>query len=118
MGNGGFLLQASGFRSGIRAVGDAIPSDGKANMEIAASHLKGEIKDRSPVDTGHLRASYSHVVETQGKTVIGHVGTNTPYAEHQEMYGTPHIRPAVDANQDRLIKIMAEDTLTGAIGHL
>ena len=112
------MLNAGGIVSAMGSLGDAIPSNGEQNMRVAAAELEGEIKDRAPVDTGHLRASYSHIVETRGETVIGHVGTNVPYAEAQEYMGTPHIRPAVDARGADLAKTMAADTLTDAIGHV
>lgn len=118
MSKGGFFLNAGGFMASMDLMKSAIPTNAKTNMEVATAHLEGEIKDRSPVDTGHLRASYSSVVEQQGDTTIGHTGTNVPYAEAQEMWGTPHVRPSVDANRQKLVQIMAEQTLSGAISHL
>ena len=118
MPESGMMLNAGGIVSAMGSLGDAIPSSGKQNMKIAAAELEGEIKDRAPVDTGHLRASYSHIVETRGGTVIGHVGTNVPYAEPQEYMGTPHVRPAVDARGSDLARTMAADTLSDALSHV
>lgn len=114
----GMLLNAAGLASTMGSLADAIPASGESNMRIAASHLEGEIKVRAPVDLGHLKGSYSHVVESNGDTVIAHVGTNVPYAEPQEILYTPHVRPAVDANEQKLVNIMAADTLTDAINQV
>lgn len=118
MSNSVATLRAGSFIASLGDMADVVGDEGEARMEVAANHLEGEIKVRSPVDTGHLRASYSSIIETSGDTVTGHVGTNTEYAAHQEFYGTPHIRPAIDANESKLIKLMAEDTLSNAVGHL
>ena len=91
------------------------------NMAAAAAHLEGEIKDRAPVDTGHLRGSYGHTVQGGDNGAVAHVGTNVEYAAHQEygtvhQGGTPHVRPALEANRDQLVQIMAADTLKEALG--
>lgn len=70
----------------------------------AAIHLEGEIALRTPVDTGHLRASISHVAP-EGRSQDGggrlegsaddesaYVGTNVEYAAYVE-YGTKYQRP-------------------------
>lgn len=118
MSKSGMMLNAGGLVSSLGSMGDAIPASGKQNMKIAASELEGEIKDRAPVDTGHLRASYTHNVEESGGKVIGRVGSNVDYAADQEYMGTPHVRPAVDARGADLARIMASQTLTDAIGHV
>lgn len=118
MSKSGMMLNAGGLVSAFGSMGDAIPASGKQNMKIAASELEGEIKDRAPVDTGHLRASYTHNVEESGDKVIGRVGTNVEYASHQEYMGTPHVRPAVDARGADLARIMGSQTLNDAIGHV
>ena len=118
MAKSGMILNAGGIVSSMSSLGSAIPSSGKQNMEIAVSELEGEIKTRAPVDTGHLRASYSHTVETRGEAVVGRVGTNVEYAAHQEYMGTPHVRPAVDARGADLARTMAADTLSDALSHV
>ncbi len=67
----------------------------------AAIQLEGEIALRTPVDTGHLRASISHIVplgrsEGGGDRLSGtapenaaYVGTNVEYAPYVE-YGTKY----------------------------
>lgn len=99
--------------------GASIGDSGQKGMEEAASHLESEIKSRAPVDTGNLRDSYAHTVESSGNTITAHVGTNVEYAIGQEygttyQGGTPHVRPALEANRSRLVEMMAEGTLTTA----
>ena len=107
--------------SGLSALQGHLSSVGigkasEKNMASAASHLEGEIKDRAPVDTGHLRGSYGHTVQGGDRGATAFVGTNVEYAASQESLGTPHVRPALDANRDQLVKLMAEDTLKEALG--
>ena len=112
--------------SGLSALQGRLSSVGigkasEKNMAAAASHLEGEIRERAPVDTGHLRGSYGHIVQGGDKGAVAHVGTNVEYAAAQEygtvhQGGTPHVRPALDANRDQLVKMMAADTLKEALG--
>lgn len=48
----------------------------------------------APVDTGRLRASIAPEVRTEGKTVLGVVGSNVKYAPYQELGTRPHFVPA------------------------
>ena len=48
----------------------------------------------APVDTGRLRASIAPEVRTEGKTVLGVVGSNVKYAPYQELGFRPHFVPA------------------------
>ena len=48
----------------------------------------------APVDTGRLRASIAPEVRTEGKTVLGVVGSNVKYAPFQEMGFRAHFVPA------------------------
>ena len=114
----GMLLNAAGLASTMGSLADAIPASGESNMHVACADLEGAIKERAPVDLGHLKGSYSYVVETNGDTVTGHVGTNVPYSEPQEQLYTPHVRPAVEAKQSELVQIMAADTLSDALSHV
>lgn len=119
---GRFLMQVGGLSGGLSTIKDAIPSSGQSNMHIACGTLEGKIKENAPVDTGHLRGSIEYRVESSGDKIIGHVGTNVPYAVHVE-YGTQHmaaqpfIRPAVESEKQNLVKIMAADTLAEAVSH-
>lgn len=115
-GKTGFNMPIGGLMSGLSGLATQATSNSKAGMARACAHLEREIKGRAPVDTGHLRGSYTFNVEESGNTVVGHVGTNVPYAIHQEFGtahqpGTPHIRPALDASRDQLLQMMGQDTL-------
>lgn len=46
-------------------------------------------KEQAPVDTGNLRNSITHAVDTEGNSAI--IGTNVEYAPHQEL-GTIHMQ--------------------------
>lgn len=102
----------------LSALPSTVSSAAEENMQVATLHLEGEIRKRAPVDTGHLRASYESRVDREGGTIVGRVGTNVPYAPAQEYLGTPHIRPALDAEKDRLIQMMAAQTVTDAVSHV
>lgn len=98
--------------------GAQIGSFTRTGVEKAAAHLNNEIQSRAPVDTGHLRDSYGYTVEGSGEKVVAHVGTNVDYALHQEygtvyQSGTPHVRPALEANRGELVRMMGEDAITG-----
>lgn len=104
--------------SRLTGLGSSVADEAEKNMEIACLDLEGEIKSNAPVDTGNLRASYSTQVDREGDTIIGHVGTNVEYAETQEYYGTPHIRPSLDAKRDTILKTIGAKTVTDAIAHV
>lgn len=106
--NSGFNLPVGMLVSGLSTVGNGVTNSADSNVEKAALHLEGAIKDRAPVDTGHLRSSYSTRVEGS----VAHVGTNVPYALPQEygtryQSGTPHVRPAIEAERGEMFGIMA-----------
>ena len=93
-------------------------SDG--NMDTACRVLEQDVKDRAPVDTGHLMRSYDHTVRSRGGRTVGHVGTNVEYAIYQEfgtrhMSAQPHFRPAIDAQEDTILDIIGKETIRGAI---
>lgn len=119
MAKSGLFMQLSGVRGMLSTLSGAIAPAAEKNMEAAVLELEGEIKSRAPVDTGHLRASYEGRVESSsGDTVVGIVGTNVEYAPDQEFYGTPHLRPAVDARTNDLLQIMGAQTLSEAVSHV
>lgn len=118
MSKSGLFLNASGVASTFSSLGSAIPSSAKSNMQVAVLYLESEVKKRAPVDTGHLRGSYEgRVVESGGDRTVGEVGTNVEYGAYQEFLYTPHIRPAVDENEQKLVKMMGADTITEAVSH-
>lgn len=52
-------------------------------LERCGSQAEGYAKDRVPVDTGNLRNSISHKVDTSAK--VAYVGTNNEYAAYVEL---------------------------------
>lgn len=64
--------------------------------------VEATAKRLCPVDTGRLRASISHEIQTDSHGLIGVVGSNVEYASFVE-FGTsrsraqPYLRPALDA---------------------
>jgi HK97 gp10 family phage protein len=60
----------------------------KRRFETAAIVGEGEVKKRAPVDTGRLRASYTHDSDETGAII----GTNTHYAPYLEL-GTRYMEP-------------------------
>lgn len=87
-------------------------------MSKAASLLQADIQRRAPVDTGRLRDSYEvRIDRSDGGNVTGHVGSDVPYSLHQEygtrhQSGTPHVRPALEANRSKLVELMFDDVFS------
>lgn len=62
-------------------------------FEKAALYIEGQAKRNSPVDTGRLRASITHSVDSMAVPLWGKVMTDVFYAPFVE-YGTrPHFPP-------------------------
>lgn len=122
VGGKNFSIPALGaFMSSLQSAD--IGDDTRAGVEKAAAHLTTEIQDRAPVDTGHLRDSYGYVVDGSGTKVTAHVGTNVDYAVHQEygtvyQSGTPHVRPALEANRGDLVRMMGEDAILNFVNRV
>jgi len=55
--------------------------------EKAALTVENEARTRAPVDTGRLRSSLAHMVDTASPPVWAKVGSNVAYAPYME-YGT------------------------------
>lgn len=81
-------------KSGKKKIGQALLRKGL--------QIEREAKQRCPVDTGRLRASYTTtLIEQRGQPVVL-VGSAVEYAPYVEfgtadMEAQPHLRPAVDA---------------------
>lgn len=85
----------------------------KAETEVQKAVLKGciaiegEAKLKSPVDTGYMRASITHQVQSKGHEVVGLVGTNVEYAPYVE-YGAgkrtpkPFLHPAYEKHIEQI----------------
>ncbi|WP_226040844.1 HK97-gp10 family putative phage morphogenesis protein [Natrinema sp. DC36] len=78
----------------------------EARVQEVALETEADARRRAAVDTGNLRASIEHEVESKRDSVKATVGTNTEYAPFVE-FGTVHqeaqpfLRPAVDTTLRR-----------------
>ncbi len=59
----------------------------KKHMTDALIAVEGPAKIKAPVDTGRLRASITHEVQSIGGDMLGVVGSNLEYSVHME-FGT------------------------------
>jgi len=80
----------------------------EAAMQDSVQWVERDAKGRAPTDTGALRASLAGMVKpTVDDAVKGYVGSNLDYSKFQE-FGTskmgaqPYLRPAIEANRDRI----------------
>lgn len=88
-------------------------------LEAIGVYVTGETQLRAPVDTGNLRASYTHRVDAKGKAVD--VGTNVEYAvfvekgtRHQQPQ--PHLTPAAEENVPTIRRLAREQFAEGMRG--
>lgn len=90
-----------------RAIKEDLEKKTKDALKDAGLFVEGRAKLLSPVDTGHLRGSISHKLES-GKEV--RIGTKVEYAIYVEK-GTskqkaqPYLTPAVERNINAIKKI-------------
>ena len=80
-------------------------------LEVSALVVEGAAKNLAPVDTGNLRNSITHVIDSQGKAA--RVGTNVHYGPYVElgtskMAAQPYLSPALDQNKGNIRKIFAD----------
>ncbi len=73
-----------------------------------AIYLTGLIKELAPVRTGNLRDSYNYDVDNK-QAIVGSPVEYAPYVEVTR----PHVRPAVDNNEDNIVKVIVEDIFSG-----
>ena len=80
-------------------------------IEKGCLRVEATAKEKSPIDTGLLRASIRH--ELNASKLEGIVGTNLEYAAPQE-FGTvnmrahPYLYPALKENKDKINKDITE----------
>lgn len=65
------------------------------------------------VQTGRLRASITHRIGYEDKTIVGEVGTNVEYGIHLEfgtskMYPHPFMGPAYDKHENAILERIAK----------
>lgn len=70
-------------------------------MKEACTMLEADTKNLTHVESGHLRRSWTHSVEDDGKTIVGHVGTNVVYAP-VENWRHPNLSQAVDNDKEKI----------------
>lgn len=62
-------------------------------MRQSAMLVTNDAKVFAPVDTGRLRSSITPEVRSEGRSVLGVVGSNVHYAPYQETGTRPHWPP-------------------------
>lgn len=72
-------------------------------LNKAAMIVKTDAKLYAPWKTGTLRRGIMHAVHE--KEYWAEVYSDVPYAVHQEYLYTPHMRPALDQNVERIRQI-------------
>ncbi|GAB3669550.1 HK97-gp10 family putative phage morphogenesis protein [Halopiger thermotolerans] len=80
-----------------------------SRMEEAAQNMQKGAQQRTPVDTGNLRASWRAETRTPRSTITTEVGNTADYAEYVEkgtrkMAAQPMLRPALDREQRELVR--------------
>ncbi|HQJ88734.1 MAG TPA: HK97 gp10 family phage protein [Methanoregulaceae archaeon] len=98
----------------------SLGADVSKHLEAAGTKgmlvLEAEIKRRAPVKTGNLRDSYSTEAATAGDTVTVTTGTNVVYARPQEYGPRPHVRPAIDAVEGNVGKVVRAELKSALAG--
>jgi HK97 gp10 family phage protein len=80
---------------------------------MVALFVVGEVKRRTPVDTGYLRGSIAYtIIQTGGKYIL-RIYTNVEYAIYvhegtRRMQGRPFIRDGIEQNQRRIISLIKQ----------
>lgn len=73
---------------------DAYFMAAKQQMGVAMLRIEGAVKQDTPVRTGHLRRTITHIVEVIGNVISGAVGTDVLYGrwvdEGTGIYGPKH----------------------------
>lgn len=88
-----FVVDAKDL-AGLReklATGEFALGPARKFVARSANQIRSEIVQRTPVDTGRLRASVAVAIEDEGLTGI--IGSNVQYAPHVEFGTRPHHPP-------------------------
>lgn len=89
----------------------AVIKDVMAKRERAVEEVclivEADAKLNCPVDTGTLKRSITHEVESDEDKTVGSVGSNVEYAYWAERH-TPYLEPAVDQNKQTIINKIKE----------
>lgn len=90
-----------------RALADLLDgSEVGRELERQAIRVEGNAIRQCPVDTGRLRSSITHALETDSDGLVAKVGTNVEYAAFVElgtsrMRAQPYLRPALYQERGR-----------------
>lgn len=101
------------FEDNTGEVLDALQAAVLRGLERIGSEAEGYAKDLCPVDTGNLRNSITHKVDSAEKAA--YIGTNVEYAPYVEL-GTykqaaqPYLKPAA-ADHGKTYQNIMEDEL-------
>ena len=96
---------------------DAVNAAVLRGLEIIGGKAETYAKQRTPVRTGNLRNSITHLVE-DGQEKAAVIGTNVEYAPYVEL-GTvkqrpqPYLRPAIEEHVDEYKKILETEVQRG-----
>lgn len=69
--------------------------------------VEADAKMLCPVDSGTLKRSITHAVDSDENKTVGSVGSNVEYAYWAER-NQPYLEPAVDMNLEQIKRKMAE----------
>jgi hypothetical protein len=130
-----FTLDADSLRSSMQAVANAIMREGLDTAgEGAGLLVLNDAQRAAPVKTGTYRRSLGVTTERSGNARLSiYVGSDLPYSfrlefgfvgvdslgRHYNQAAQPHLRPAFDANLDRIIQGIENDigtAIDAAIG--
>ncbi|SHK42251.1 HK97 gp10 family phage protein [Desulforamulus aeronauticus] len=90
----------------IRVIQDVAQRRERAVQEVCLI-VEADAKLNCPVETGTLRRSITHAVESDENKTVGSVGSNVEYAYWAERH-TPYLETAVDQNQQIIINKIRE----------
>ena len=99
------------YKSNFDEIKAKIAAAKEKALESVGVFIVSETQSRCPVDTGNLRGSYTHQVDSRNDKVV--IGTDVEYAEYVEK-GTsksrkqPHLTPAAEENLGRIENLVKE----------
>lgn len=106
-GDHSVLLQVQ--EDNAREIAEAIATQTAAALETVGLLAEGYAKKKCPVDTGRLRNSITHTVDSTALEAF--IGTNVEYAPHVElgtrhMDARPFLRPAAQDHGSQYRKVI------------
>lgn len=104
------------FTDNTAEVQDAMQAAVLRALERIGSQAEGYAKDLCPVDTGNLRNSITHKVDSAEKAA--YIGTNVEYAPYVElgtvkMAAQPYLKPAVADHAKTYENILEDEMKNG-----